>query len=71
MKYIKLNEEVTLSRIVQGLMRVKSWNYTVDELIEFMEECISLGVTTFDTAEIYGNYEGESIIRRSLRKSQV
>lgn len=68
MQYIKLNEEVTLSRIVQGLMRVKSWNYTVDELIEFMEECISLGVTAFDTAEIYGNYEGESIVGEALKK---
>lgn len=68
MEYVKLSENVQLSRIIQGMMRVSPSVFSVDELIGFMEECISLGVTTFDTAEIYGNYENEVFIGEALKK---
>lgn len=68
MEYVKLSDEVSLSRIIQGMMRVSPSVFSVDELIGFMEECISLGVTTFDTAEIYGNYENEAFIGEALIK---
>jgi predicted oxidoreductase len=64
MEYVKLNDDITFSRIVQGLWRIDSWNLSDEELVAFVKDRIALGVTTFDTAEIYGNYEGEAIFGR-------
>lgn len=66
MEYIKLNETVTFSRIIQGFWRMTSWNFSVSELADFMNACIQKGVTTFDTAEIYGDYECEQQIGAAL-----
>ena len=43
-----------------------------DELLAFIEECIELGVTSFDHADIYGNYQCELLFGRVLgRKSSL
>lgn len=68
METIQLNHEVSLSRIVQGLWRITKWGLSTEELVEFIESCISLGVTSFDTAEIYGNYEAEACFGEALKK---
>lgn len=67
MEKINLNPQVSVSRIVQGLWRLTDWNWTVTQTIEFIEQCIALGVTTFDTAEIYGNYACEERIGEVLK----
>lgn len=67
MENIQLNTEVKLSRIVQGLWRLTKWNWSKDQLIEFIESCIALGVTSFDTAEIYGNYGAEEAFGVALK----
>ncbi|MDD6395302.1 MAG: aldo/keto reductase [Firmicutes bacterium] len=54
MEYIKLSENLEFSRIIQGFFRLENWNKNTDELADFMRYCIDCGVTTFDTAEIYG-----------------
>lgn len=67
MEKIQLNNEVSLSRIVQGLWRLTSWKMNDAEIVLFIKECIALGVTSFDTAEIYGNYEAEEVFGRALK----
>lgn len=67
MEKIQLNNEVSLSRIVQGLWRLTSWKMNDAEIVNFVYECIKLGVTSFDTAEIYGNYEAEEVFGRALK----
>ena len=67
MEKIQLNNEVALSRIIQGLWRLKSWKMTPEALLEFVHQCIDLGVTSFDTAEIYGNYEAEAMFGEALK----
>ncbi|MGM9928744.1 MAG: aldo/keto reductase family oxidoreductase [Bacillus sp. (in: firmicutes)] len=69
MEYITLNESVSLSRIIQGFWRLTEWNMSTDELIAFIEACIEKGVTTFDTAEIYGLGECEVEIGKALKKA--
>ncbi len=66
MEYISLHKKVTLSRIIQGFWRLHTWNFTAQQLAEFMNACIDRGVTTFDTAEIYGDYETENLIGAAL-----
>ena len=66
METIQLNNEVSLSRIVQGFWRLHTWDFSPQELLDFMKECVSLGVTSFDTAEIYGNYQSEILLGQAL-----
>lgn len=67
MERVNLSKNVSVSRIVQGLWRLNDWNWTIEETVKFIESCIALGVTTFDAAEIYGNYMGELRIGEVLR----
>jgi len=66
MERIQLNQDVSLSRIVQGFWRLHTWDFSPQELLSFMKECVSLGVTSFDTAEIYGNYTSEILLGEAL-----
>ena len=68
MEYMKLNEDVSLSRIIQGFWRLTDWQLSTDDLITFIENCIERGVTTFDTAEIYGGGKCEIEIGKALKK---
>lgn len=51
---------VSCSRVVQGYWRLTSWELTAKELAAQMKACVEMGVTTFDTAEVYGGTECES-----------
>ncbi len=54
MQYVSLSDRLSLSRIVQGFWRLPSWGMDTEELVEFLNGCLERGVTTFDSAEIYG-----------------
>lgn len=56
-----------LSRVVAGMWRIAEWDMTVDQRIAFIEQCLALGVTSFDHADIYGNYSAEGLFGEALR----
>jgi predicted oxidoreductase len=56
-----------LSRVVAGMWRMGDWNMTVQERVAFLEQCIAMGVTSFDHADIYGNYGAEGLFGEALR----
>jgi len=58
---------LSLSRIVAGMWRMTEWDMTVEARIAFIEQCIALGVTSFDHADIYGNYGVEGLFGDALR----
>ena len=53
MERIKLTDDLSFSRIIQGFWRLSNWGQTLSETLKFMNNCIELGITTFDTADIY------------------
>lgn len=57
----------SFSRITQGMWRLKEWNYSADELLSFINSCIELGITTFDNADIYGDYTCEALFGNALK----
>lgn len=67
MERIKLSDQLELSRIVQGLSRLADWKFSDSELLRFVENALELGVTTFDNADIYGNYSTEEIFGRIFK----
>ncbi len=56
-----------LSRIVAGMWRMNEWGMSVEQRIGFIEQCIDLGVTSFDHADIYGDYGVEAVFGEALR----
>jgi len=67
MERIQLSDSVSLSRIIQGLWHITDWNRTPQENLDFVNACLKMGVTSFDTAEIYGDYEGEAAFGEVLK----
>ncbi|WP_027339630.1 aldo/keto reductase [Halonatronum saccharophilum] len=66
MEKVKVGENLELSRVVHGLMRLSSWEMTSQEILELIEGCIELGVTSFDHADIYGAYTCEELFGKAL-----
>ncbi|KGX92551.1 oxidoreductase [Pontibacillus halophilus JSM 076056 = DSM 19796] len=67
MEKIQLANDLSLSRIIHGHWRLKDWNISKEETLELVEYCISQGITTFDHADIYGNYECEALFGEALK----
>ena len=55
-----------LSRIVAGMWRMTEWDMTPQQRLAFIEQCIALGVTSFDHADIYGGYGVEGLFGEAL-----
>ncbi|WP_405206209.1 aldo/keto reductase family oxidoreductase [Aquimarina sp. LLG6339-5] len=67
---IKISEKGPLfSRIVAGCMNWGEWgaNLTTDESQKLIEDCLEIGVTTFDHADIYGHYTTESLFGNAIK----
>lgn len=71
-------EQITFSPIVVGVMRLGTWgaNLSSQEMENYIDQCLDLGITDFDHADIYGDYTeethfGEVIKGRSDLKDKV
>ena len=67
MERIKLSEKTNISKISLGFWRLLDWKISEKELQEYLHNLIELGVTTFDHADIYGNYECEQLFGNAIR----
>ncbi|SEO62760.1 Predicted oxidoreductase [Duganella sp. CF517] len=56
----------SLSRIVAGMWRMNEWNLTPQQRLSFIEQCLDMGVTSFDHADIYGGYGVEAVFGEAL-----
>lgn len=54
------------SRLVAGMWRLASWCLSDAELLDLIHACLDLGITTFDHADIYGDYTCEELFGRAL-----
>lgn len=75
MKTVKIDEAFEISQVVAGCMRAADAGMEGDSFLRFAEECIEMGVTTFDHAPVYGGYTceklfGDAVLRKKpeLRK---
>lgn len=55
-----------LSRIVAGMWRMGEWQLTAQQRLAFIEQCLELGVSSFDHADIYGAYGVEGLFGQAL-----
>ncbi|HDD0717542.1 TPA: aldo/keto reductase family oxidoreductase [Staphylococcus aureus] len=66
MEQIMINHYVHFSRLVQGFWRANEWKMTAKELNYFINELVERGITTMDHADIYGDYQCESLFGNAL-----
>lgn len=64
-----MSQHLQLSKVIAGTMKWGAWGskFSTDQYLKIIEECISLGVTTFDHADIYGHYTTEADFGKALR----
>jgi len=58
--------KLNLSRVVAGMWRMTEWDMTPQQRLAFIEQCIAMGVTSFDHADIYGGYGVEGLFGEAL-----
>ena len=68
MEKIKLSTTLEISRFTLGFWRLKKWKMSTDELLNFIGKALSLGITTFDNADIYGDYSCETLFGKALER---
>lgn len=59
------------SELIIGTMRLGTWDANCDtaQWQAFIEDCLSLGMTTFDHADIYGDYSTEADFGKVLKQA--
>lgn len=61
------------SKIIAGTMTWGSWGkqLTTEEMIDLMQHCLDIGISTFDHADIYGDYTNEIEFGKALSQSKI
>lgn len=67
MESVRLSDTLTMDRIIHGHWRLMDWKMTKEELLRFTEEVMDLGITTIDTADIYGGFSCEEAFGEALK----
>jgi predicted oxidoreductase len=62
-----VTHHLALSPIVAGLWRIADWNLNVQERVRWIEQALELGITSFDHADIYGDYRAEALFGEALK----
>lgn len=55
-----------LSPIVAGAWRMADWGFDPQQRLRWIEQCLALGITSFDHADIYGGYTVEALFGEAL-----
>lgn len=55
-----------LSPVVAGTWRMAEWGWSAQERLAWIEGCLELGVSSFDHADVYGDYAVESLFGEAL-----
>jgi len=57
------------SNLIFGTMRLGVWgaNFSAEQILLLIEACLERGITTFDLADIYGNYTTEADFGQALQ----
>ena len=60
--------ELKFSPVIAGTMKWGIWGskFSTNEYLQLMDDCMQMGVTTFDHADIYGHYTTEEEFGKAL-----
>lgn len=67
MEKIKLSPTLEVSRFALGFWRLNKWGMSSVALLQFVETVLDTGITTFDHANIYGDYSCEALFGEAIK----
>jgi predicted oxidoreductase len=68
MQRVKLSDSLEMSRLVYGMWRLgDDADTSVAHVEAKIQACLDQGITTFDQADIYGDYGAEAVLGNALR----
>lgn len=70
MKEITVDNHMKISQVVAGCMRAADANMEGKKFLRFVEECMEMGITTFDHAPVYGGYTCEKLFGDAVLRAQ-
>ena len=71
MKRIKINENIDFSQIIYGMWRLADGEINdTKSVTDKINLCLDQGITTFDQADIYGDYSAEAIFGVALKEDK-
>ncbi|WP_293794544.1 aldo/keto reductase family oxidoreductase [uncultured Pantoea sp.] len=59
----------SFSPLIAGYWRLMEWGMTPQQVVQFIEHHLALGITTVDHADIYGDYQCEAAFGAALRQA--
>ncbi|AWL10996.1 putative oxidoreductase YcsN [Saliniradius amylolyticus] len=59
--------ELSFSRMIQGYWRLTDWQVTTQQLVQFIEQGLEMGITTTDHADVYGAFTEEGVFGKALK----
>lgn len=62
------SKNLHLSPIIAGVWKMAEWGWPVKQRQAYIERCIEEGITSFDHADIYGDYQCESLFGQALKQ---
>ena len=72
MNRVKLNEQLSLSRMAYGMWRLGDDEDTSPARVQAkVDACLAQGITTMDQADIYGGYMAEEIFGNALKGTSL
>lgn len=65
-----MQKKISLSPVIAGCMKWGTWgaHYSTSQYLHLIEDCIAAGITTFDHADIYGDYTVEEEFGAALKE---
>ena len=68
-----MSNTLKYSRIIAGTMTWGQWGkqHSTTEMIELMNHCLKNNITTFDHADIYGDYSNEADFGKAFSESSI
>jgi len=68
-----MDNAILYSKVIAGTMTWGSWGkqLTTNQMADLMQHCLQLGITTFDHADIYGNYGNEEAFGKAFAESGI
>lgn len=71
MKRIKINENIDFSQIIYGMWRLADGEINdAQSVTDKINLCLDQGITTFDQADIYGDYSAEALFGIALNEDK-
>lgn len=58
---------LALSTVIAGIWRITDWKLVVAGRVRWIEQALELGITSFDHADIYGDYRAEALFGEALK----